>query len=50
MKRDKDYFKLAMRESRKKDREITERYRAWEHMPGESYSDFKKRFRAEKKK
>jgi len=48
MQKNKDYFKLKMRESRKRDKEFGIRYRGWEQMPNESYTDFKRRLKAAK--
>jgi len=43
-----DYFKLKRRQYRIEEKEIGRRYRGWEPMPGESFTDFKRRLKATK--
>lgn len=40
---DKAYFRDYRRKQREIEKQLTRRYHSWEQMPGESYSDFKKR-------
>jgi len=42
----KEYFVNNNRENRNLDRELGTRYRGWEALPGETYTDFKRRFKA----
>lgn len=49
-KHSKEHYVEKNRQERKLDKELGIRYRAWEHMPGESYTEFKRRFKADKKK
>lgn len=39
----KAWFKEYRREYRKKEKELGTRYHSWEQIPGESFSEFKKR-------
>lgn len=43
-----DYKKLKQREYRRIEKELGVRYRGWEQMPGETFTDFKKRLTAKK--
>ena len=45
----KEYFVNNNRENRRLDKELGNRYRGWEAQPGESYSEFKRRFKAVEK-
>ena len=40
---DKKYFRDAQRKHRELEKELTKRYHSWEQMPGETYTEFKKR-------
>ena len=37
------YFTEKQQEHRKKEKELSQRYHSWEHIPGESWKDFKQR-------
>lgn len=45
----KEYFVNNNRENRQLDRELGRRFRGWEALPGESYTEFKRRFKAVEK-
>jgi len=45
----KEYFVQNNRDNRTLDRELGKRYRGWEAQPGESYTQFKRRFKAVEK-
>ena len=45
-KREPEYYREKVKENRKVDKILGERYRGWEAYPGESYSEFKKRFKS----
>lgn len=42
-KRDPEYFREKARKNRKIDRELSKRYQSFESIPGETFSQFKKR-------
>ena len=40
---DKNYWREQKRKQREIEKQLTRRYHSWEQMPGETYSEFKKR-------